>query len=80
MRNLNSGKILQRSLDSFHMDDKTTQQSMTPKEVASLLNRCEVTLLNWRKRKLGPPFYRMVGRIVYFRHEVEEWRKSSRWG
>lgn len=55
-------------------------EQMTTKEVAALLKRNELTLVEWRKRKLGPPFYRLVGRIVYFRHEVEEWRRNSRWG
>lgn len=55
-------------------------EQMTTKEVAGLLKRSEWTLIDWRRRKLGPPAYRLVGRIVYYRGEVEEWRRSSRWG
>jgi hypothetical protein len=40
-------------------------------QVSELLNRPEGTLRQWRHRNIGPRGFRMVGRVVYRRSEVE---------
>ena len=56
------------------------RELLTPKQLAAELRVTEWTLNEWRKNKVGPAYYRMVGRIVYYREEVEEWQAQTRWG
>lgn len=53
---------------------------LTPKQLAGQLKVTAQTLLAWREKKVGPPYYRRVHRIIYYQHEVDEWRDGSRWG
>jgi hypothetical protein len=53
---------------------------LAPKQVAGLLNVTEETLMNWRKQRKGPPYYRRVSKIIYYQHEVDEWLDQTRWG
>jgi hypothetical protein len=51
-----------------------------PKELAHELGVSERTIDNWRKRKWGPPYYREVNRIYYYREDIEAWRQNAKWG
>lgn len=53
---------------------------LTPQQLAGQLRVTPQTLGYWRAKKVGPPYYRLVHRIIYYQHEVDEWRDSSRWG
>jgi hypothetical protein len=52
---------------------------LTSQQLAGQLKVTPQTLLNWRHREQGPPYYRIVNRIVYYQHEVDEWRAQTRW-
>lgn len=53
---------------------------LSPKQVEELLEVSEPCLRGWREKKLGPPYYREVGRIWYYRDEIEAWRQAAKWG
>jgi hypothetical protein len=44
---------------------------LTPREVCSLLRLSNGGLGNWRRRNLGPAFFRLGGKILYRRVDVE---------
>jgi hypothetical protein len=48
------------------------------KECARRLGRSADTLCRWRKRKKGPPFLRIGGRVFYKPEDVLGWIDSSR--
>jgi len=47
-------------------------------EAAAIVDRSPVTLQRWRRLRIGPPFYRRLGRIFYDRNELAEWIKAGR--
>jgi excisionase family DNA binding protein len=51
----------------------TTDDLMTPEEVAELARVPIDTLRYWRHRKMGPPSFRLGRRIRYRRSVVLEW-------
>lgn len=55
-----------------------TDRYATPREAAETLNRSIVTLERWRRLRMGPPFYRVAGRILYDRAEILAWVESHR--
>ena len=55
-----------------------TLDDMTVEDVAAHLGVARQTLFNWRKRRVGPPYYRVRGRFIrYILAEVEAWREQS---
>ncbi len=50
---------------------------LTTKQVAALLGVSVTTLLTWRAKKIGPPYYRRVSRIFYLKSEIERWELSN---
>jgi predicted DNA-binding transcriptional regulator AlpA len=50
---------------------------MTVVEVAALLRRPAGTLGQWRHRGYGPRSFRLGGRVVYRRAEVERWVREQ---
>lgn len=58
------------------MASGTERDILQPKQVADLLQVSENTLIRWRKNKVGPRYYRRVGRIFYLRSDVERWEFS----
>ena len=50
---------------------------LTPKQTADILRVSPDTLWRWRAHKVGPPWYRKVGRIFYFETEVRAWERSN---
>ena len=54
-----------------------TRELLTAEEVAELL-RVEVhTLHNWRYRRVGPPAYKVAGKLRYDRAAVDEWLEGQ---
>lgn len=49
-----------------------------PQEAAELIGVTEVCLRRWRQQKLGPPYYRQVGRIYYMIPDIEAWQRGNR--
>ena len=46
---------------------------LTTSEAADLLRRRPPTLERWRRQRIGPPFYRINGRVAYDRDDIEAW-------
>ncbi len=51
---------------------------IAPPKAAKLVDRSVVTLERWRRLRIGPPFYRVCGRVLYDPSEIEEWIASQR--
>jgi predicted DNA-binding transcriptional regulator AlpA len=51
---------------------------MTPKQLAHRIGVTEETLYNWRRRRQGPPFFKISGVIYYRPDDVSEWIRSKR--
>ena len=49
-------------------------------QMANLLDVSVRTLISWRKKRVGPPYYREVNRIYYYRTDYEVWRQSAKYG
>jgi hypothetical protein len=46
---------------------------LTTRELAIELKRSPETLERWRRLRIGPPFLRLQGRVLYDRQQVENW-------
>jgi hypothetical protein len=51
----------------------TTSGTLTPRDLASRLNRSVVTLERWRRLRIGPPYLRICGRVLYCPADVSAW-------
>ncbi|HEX7338743.1 MAG TPA: helix-turn-helix domain-containing protein [Rhodanobacteraceae bacterium] len=54
------------------------QENITSNEAAALLHRAPITLERWRRRRVGPPFLRVCGRVLYRVADIEEWLEKNR--
>ena len=50
---------------------------LTTRECAAELKRAPETLIRWRRQRIGPPFLRVQGRVLYDRNKVEAWLQSK---
>jgi hypothetical protein len=46
---------------------------LSDKDAAELLHARPQTLRAWRNRRKGPAFYKLSGRILYKREDLEAW-------
>lgn len=46
---------------------------LTTAELAAELKRSPETVMRWRRLRVGPPFMRVQGRVLYDREQVEKW-------
>ena len=53
---------------------------LTTRELASELKRAPETITRWRRLRIGPPFQRLHGRVLYDRAQVEQWIESQQVG
>jgi excisionase family DNA binding protein len=51
---------------------------LTEQIAAELLHLKKQTLRAWRVRRKGPPFYKLNGRILYKREDLEAWIEQCR--
>ncbi|MFT4197511.1 MAG: helix-turn-helix domain-containing protein [Pseudoxanthomonas sp.] len=49
---------------------------LTTRQLAQELQRSEETLMRWRRLRVGPPFLRVQGRVLYDRKHIEHWLTS----
>ncbi|MGY3265204.1 helix-turn-helix domain-containing protein [Lysobacter sp. HA35] len=42
-------------------------------EMAKRLKRCPETLIRWRRERIGPPYQRLNGRVLYDTAKVSAW-------
>jgi hypothetical protein len=53
---------------------------MTTAEAAAYLRRSPLTLANWRREKIGPPWHQPAGErgnVMYHREELDAWQRGS---
>lgn len=55
--------------------DRKNEHPLTPKEVGELIGVTVLTLHEWRKLGVGPPFYQPIkrGTVTYYREDIVEW-------
>ena len=46
---------------------------ITTAELAAELKRSPETIVRWRRLRIGPPYIRLQGRVLYSRNAVEKW-------
>jgi hypothetical protein len=61
------------------MDGKSGngETRLSPKQAAELLRVDADTLYRWRRLRVGPPYYRRVGRIFYLEADLRRWEFSN---
>ena len=53
-----------------------TTSMLTPTDVAELLGVTVQTLANWRVKKVGPPWIKLVGAVRYDESDLRDWIAS----
>jgi hypothetical protein len=53
-------------------------QMAEPAEVAAYYRKSEKTLANWRSAEIGPPWYKVNGRVLYDWADVRAWLSGRR--
>jgi excisionase family DNA binding protein len=51
---------------------------LTPQEAAAYLEVTEGTLSNWRAQDKSPTYYKLGGKVVYTKADLDEWIKGNR--
>ena len=59
------------------MDTKEAPARLTTEEVAVELRRSPATLRRYRRLRVGPPYIRMQGRVLYDRAAIEKWLQGQ---
>ena len=57
-----------------------TNDLITTAELAKNLKRSTATLMRWRRQRMGPPYLRVQGRVLYDRTTVDAWLKAQQVG
>lgn len=52
-------------------------EKLTTAELAAELKRTAHTLERWRRLRVGPPYIRLQGRVLYDRRAVERWLEEQ---
>ena len=53
-------------------------ESFSEKSAAKYLNRSPLTLRDWRERKVGPVYYKVVGAVVYRQDDLDAFIDACR--
>jgi hypothetical protein len=53
-------------------------ESFSEKEAAKYLNRSPLTLRDWRERKVGPAYYKVVGAVRYQKSDLDAFVEGCR--
>jgi hypothetical protein len=56
----------------------TTRDTLTARDLALRLNRSVVTLERWRRLRIGPPYLRICGRVLYCPADVAAWIEEQK--
>lgn len=60
------------------MQHTLLNDKLTTVELAAELKRTAHTIERWRRLRIGPPFLRVQGRVLYERRQVEAWLLAHR--
>ena len=71
-------EAIKRVVDDAMRHADLSQQYMDSREFAALRHVTEQAIRKERAYGRGPAFYRIGGRVLYLRSEVEEWLQSKR--
>ncbi|MEO5561366.1 MAG: helix-turn-helix domain-containing protein [Dokdonella sp.] len=52
--------------------------ALTSRELSSRIGRSPVTLERWRRHRIGPPFFRICGRVLYDPADVASWIEAQK--
>jgi len=52
--------------------------TLSARELARCLNRSVETLERWRRLRVGPPYYRLQGRVTYDPIDVAVWLEEQK--
>ena len=50
---------------------------LTTNELATELKRAPETLVRWRRLRMGPPYLRIQGRVLYDREALDKWLQAQ---
>lgn len=53
-------------------------ERLVPAAAAAYLGMTPATLRNWRSQKVGPAYYRLVGKVWYSQSDLDAWLRSRR--
>lgn len=53
---------------------------LTTAELAAELKRSPATIMRWRRQRMGPPYLRVQGRVLYERSTIDAWLRSQQVG
>jgi len=59
------------------MNEKLTRKAGTPYEISQCYGIPEGTLANWRYKRLGPKYFRIGRKVLYFIEDVEIWIRQN---
>jgi hypothetical protein len=51
---------------------------LSEQDAAEILHAKKQTMRAWRNRRKGPPFYKLNGRILYKREDLQAWIEQCR--
>lgn len=57
---------------------KEKPETLTASEAAKILNRSPVSLERWRRLRRGPPYLRVMGRVLYRADDLTAWLDAHR--
>jgi hypothetical protein len=49
------------------------KDAITTAQAAAYLNRSAITLERWRRLRVGPPYYYVMGRVLYLQADIDAW-------
>lgn len=52
-------------------------QTLNTEEAAAYLKVSVNTLANWRSQKMSPKFYAPRGKVIYYKHDLDEWIRAN---
>lgn len=53
-------------------------ERLSSDDAAAYLGASVATLRNWRSQKVGPAYYRLVGKVFYSQSDLDAWLCSRR--
>ncbi len=59
------------------MENTPAKIAVSPKTLAEMYEIDEGTLANYRSQKIGPKFYKIGRKVLYFLSDVEEWARKE---